>query len=78
MKDGRGTTRAEDAQGTPTQSQISPRILVYEDYTTQAPAAVLAPEQYRSFAHNLSNIQSQLFLATTVTTHPDHTTAPVW
>ena len=27
---GRGTTRAEDAQGTPTQSQISPSILVYE------------------------------------------------
>ena len=30
---GRGTTRAEDAQGTPTQSHISPSILVYEDYT---------------------------------------------
>jgi len=28
---GRGTTRAEDAQGTPTHSQISPSILVYED-----------------------------------------------
>jgi len=28
----RGTARAEDAQGTPTQSHISPRILVYEDY----------------------------------------------
>ena len=27
----RGTTRAEDAQGTPTQSHISPSILVYED-----------------------------------------------
>ena len=27
---GRGTTRAEDAQGTPTQSHISPSILVYE------------------------------------------------
>ena len=26
-----GTTRAEDAQGTPTQSRISPSILVYED-----------------------------------------------
>jgi len=26
----RGTTRAEDAQGTPTQSHISPSILVYE------------------------------------------------
>ena len=28
---GRGTVRAEDAQGTPTQSHISPSILVYED-----------------------------------------------
>ena len=28
---GMGTTRAEDAQGTPTQSHISPSILVYED-----------------------------------------------
>jgi len=28
---GRGTTKAEDAQGTPTQSHISPSILVYED-----------------------------------------------
>ena len=28
---GRGATRAEDAQGTPTQSHISPSILVYKD-----------------------------------------------
>jgi len=28
---GRGTARAEDAQGTPTHSHISPSILVYED-----------------------------------------------
>ena len=28
---GRGAVRAEDAQGTPTQSHISPSILVYED-----------------------------------------------
>ena len=28
---GRGTTRAEDAQGTPTQSHVSPSILVYEE-----------------------------------------------
>ena len=27
----RGTTRAEDAQETPTQSHISPSILAYED-----------------------------------------------
>ena len=31
---GRGTTRAEDSQGTPTQSHISPSILVYEDYNS--------------------------------------------
>ena len=31
MRAGRGATRAEDAQGTPTQSHISPSILVYED-----------------------------------------------
>jgi len=28
---GRGTARAEDAQGTPAQSHVSPSILVYED-----------------------------------------------
>ena len=28
---GRGAARAEDAQGTPTQSHISPSILVYEE-----------------------------------------------
>ena len=28
---GRGTTRAEDGQGTPTQSHIAPSILVYEE-----------------------------------------------
>ena len=28
---GRGTTRADDAQGAPTQSHISPSILVYEE-----------------------------------------------
>jgi len=28
---GRGTTRVEDARGTPTQSHISPSILVYEE-----------------------------------------------
>jgi hypothetical protein len=30
---GRGTTGAEDAQGTPIQSHISPGILVYKDNT---------------------------------------------
>ena len=28
---GRGAARAEDAEGTPTQSHVSPSILVYED-----------------------------------------------
>ena len=28
---GRGTARAENAQGTPTQSHISPSMLVYEE-----------------------------------------------
>ena len=31
---GRGTRRAEDAQGTPTQTHVSPSILVYEGYRT--------------------------------------------
>ena len=31
LRVGRVTTRAEDAQGTPTQSHISPRLLAYED-----------------------------------------------
>ena len=34
---GRGTTRAEDAQGTPTQSHILPSILVYEDKASFSP-----------------------------------------
>jgi len=35
---GRGTTRAEDAKETPTQSHISPNILVYEDDSTPMPS----------------------------------------
>ena len=31
LRVGRGTTRAEDAQGTPTQGHTSSSILVYED-----------------------------------------------
>ena len=33
---GLGTTRTEDAQGTPTQVHVSPSILVYEDETSSA------------------------------------------
>ena len=36
LDSGRGTARAEDAQGTPTQSHISPGILVYEEKKAQA------------------------------------------
>ena len=38
---GRGTTRAEDAPGTSTQSHISPIILVYEDKTHPLHSAAL-------------------------------------
>ena len=34
---GRGAARAEDAQGTPNQSHIPPRILVYADNTDAKP-----------------------------------------
>ena len=34
---GRGATKAEDAQGTPTQSDISPIILVYEETSVTHP-----------------------------------------
>jgi hypothetical protein len=36
---GRGAARADDAQGTPTQSHVSPSILAYEDQRTPAIAA---------------------------------------
>jgi len=39
---GRGAVRAEDAQGTPTQSHISPSILVYEEKTSAANAGDVA------------------------------------
>ena len=35
---GRGAARAEDAHGTPTQSQILPSILVYEEKNVRIPA----------------------------------------
>ena len=38
---GRGAARTEDAQGTPTQSHVSPSILVYED--TPPPASLAPP-----------------------------------
>ena len=38
---GRGTARAEDAQGTPTQRHISPSILVDEDKKPGSPGCVV-------------------------------------
>ena len=35
------TERAEDAQGTPTKSHISPRILMYKDIYTQTEAVAV-------------------------------------
>ena len=37
---GRGTARAEDDQGAPTQSHISPSLLVYEEYPGQVPVGI--------------------------------------
>ena len=37
LSSGRGTARADDAQGTPTQSLTSPSILVYKDYLLNEP-----------------------------------------
>jgi hypothetical protein len=47
---GRGTARAEDAQGTPTQSHTSPSILLYEDKTIKKmkSVGVLSWERKRS------------------------------
>jgi len=38
---GRGTARAEDAQGTPTQSHISPSILLYADKVIRETGTVI-------------------------------------
>ena len=49
---GRGTTKAEDAQGTPTQSHISPSMIVYEDKTPKQRARrapdLIGPARYTS------------------------------
>ena len=47
---GRGTTRAKDAQGTPTQSHISPSILVYEHHVGVRTARAWRPCSSRSTA----------------------------
>ena len=53
---GRGTARAEDAQETPTQSHISPSILVYEDSKEEEDiysAAVGAPSELPAATQSL-------------------------
>ena len=58
---GRGAARAEDAQGTPAQSLVSPRLLAFEDSgvaaTMRAKAAVLAKDVFRgtSLVRNCSS-----------------------
>ena len=44
---GRGAARADDAQGTPTQSHRSPSILVYEDYTAGISVRILGKDLSR-------------------------------
>jgi len=48
---GRGATRAEDAQGTPTPSHLSPSILVYEDKSpaTLSSCSILARKRKEGF-----------------------------
>ena len=49
----RGTTRAEDAQGTPTQSHISLSILVYgDDEAPQVPPPPMEREGFRVSLHS--------------------------
>ena len=45
---GRGTARAEDAQGTPTQSHISPSILVYEEKRREQASQIQNPDLPKS------------------------------
>jgi len=42
---GRGDARAEDAQGTPTQSHISPSVLVYEENPTTFAVKTISQRQ---------------------------------
>ena len=42
------TTRAEDARGTPTQSQMSPSILFYEDTILGSPLSALPDSDFCS------------------------------
>ena len=51
---GRGTARAEDAHGTPTQSHISPSILVYEEKGSK-PVWRTNPSQWRRLRSTATN-----------------------
>ena len=42
--EGRGAARVEDAQGTPTQSHVSPSILVYEEHNSNIRRGSLVSE----------------------------------
>ena len=63
---GRGDTRAEDAQGTPTRSHLSPSILVYEDH--------LAGRCYEEVWVLIGRIEIRV-VNTTATTRGDHTSS---
>ena len=55
---GKGTARAEDAQGTPAQSHTLPSVLVYED--TASLFLPVAIRRNNRFGHNISNKQSRI------------------
>jgi hypothetical protein len=59
---GRGTTRAEDAQGTPNQSYISPSVLVHEgDGGVESNPTIESPH-LRSLPHRPRNLPHLSFL----------------
>ena len=53
---GRGTARAEDAQGTPTQSHVSPSILVYEDTVLAFHCTYLSPIPVRTGTYRVTSL----------------------
>jgi len=60
---GRGAARAEDAQGTPTPSQTSPRILVYEEKkTSRQPERAVRASSYLTEMCSDSEVGSYLRL----------------
>jgi len=57
---GRGTARAEDAQGKPTQSHISPIVLVYEDEVSLSLLESAASSTGRGFWRDQALFRSKL------------------